>query len=209
MSAAVGLNELLAELGYGHPEALQRATGLLVAEGLTTGKKPGIAAEKRPRVRELLGRRLYRLCDRCRDRIADEDRPIVPVLNAGDCERCGGSPNRAAVNEAARAMRAIGARNLLIVGGGPGVHSELRSLWPADIEMRVVSGDERHDAKLARSLLNWAHVVVVWGSTILPHRVSGLYTVAGGPMRRKVFTVPRRSIEALARGVADHCAMRR
>jgi hypothetical protein len=202
MSSPVLITDLLAELGYGHPMAQLRAMEILVEAGLTSGKKSGIAAEKRALVRDLLKRNLVRQCPRCRE---EGRRESVPTERDNDCESCGGSLNRGAMNQAWSALRKGSLRRVLIVGGGPGVHSEIRSLVPEDIELRIVPGDGNENEKSARSNLAWADLVVIWGGSILSHRVSGLYTEARSREKGKVVSLQRRGIAALAKRIREHC----
>jgi len=205
MSSPLLLADLLAELGYGHPTAKARAIEILIDAGLTTGKKSGIAAEKRPLVRDLLKRNLVRQCPRCREKGLRES---VPTARSTDCESCGGSLNRGAMNQAWEALRRRAIRRVVIVGGGPGVHSEIRTLVPEDIELRIIPGDANENEKSARSNLSWADLVVVWGGSILSHRVSGLYTEARSREKGKVVSVQRRGLAALAKRILEYCESR-
>ena len=189
---------LLRELGYGHPDAAGRALEILVAAGLTSPRKDGIATAKRERVREELGQWLVRLCERCAPSRVDDGRERVPVADHTDCERCLGSANRAAIDRAVEVLRGAHRRRLVVVGGSPGVHEALRKLWPEDMELRIIDGTERHTGQEARGHLAWADAIVVWASSELNHKVSEHYTGAPDPLRQKVTIVPRRGIEALA-----------
>lgn len=209
MSDTLPRAALLRELGYGHPDAASRATSILVAEGLTNPKRDNIAAAKRERVREVLGEWLVRACERCAPSLPDDGRERVPVAEASDCELCQGSSNRAAIERAADVMRRAHRRKLVVVGGSPGVHEALRRLWPADLELRIIDGTERHTSAEARGHLAWADAVVVWASSELDHKVSEHYTNAPEPQRHKVTIVPRRGIEALADGIAARIVGRR
>ena len=196
------LGQLLDELGYGHPVARGRAMEILVGAGLTTGKKSGIAAGKRTLVRDLLKRSLIRQCLRCEEEGLQKS---VPVERATDCESCGGSPNRGEMNQAWMALRKKSIRRVLIVGGGPGVHSEIRMLAPKDIELRIIPGDGNENEKSARSNLAWADLVVVWGGSILSHRVSTLYTDDRSRAKGKVVSLQRRGLASLAKRIREHC----
>ena len=94
---------------------------------------------------------------------------------------------------------------ILVVGGAPGVHRALQGLWPEDLVLRIVDGTDRTSRREASANLAWADVVLVWGSTELDHRVSDLYTRAGG---RKIVLVARRGVAALADALARHAASR-
>jgi hypothetical protein len=197
------LSDLLEELGYPSPEAQARAIEVLIQAGLTTGKKKGIDPSKRARVRDLLKKNLVRQCVQCRKAPVPGS---VLVEHRSDCDTCSGSVNRGAMNEAWEAMRRAGFRRLLIVGGGPGVHSELRELQPKDIELRIIPGDGNENEKSGRGNVGWADMVVIWGGTILSHRVSKVYSEVPSHDRGKIVTLQRRGLTAMARCIVDRCA---
>jgi hypothetical protein len=190
---------LLDELGY-RPVAA-RAVEVLVAAGLTNPRKSGIAREKREKVEAALAAAFVRLCARCAADAPRDGRERVPVSDAKLCDRCGGSANRLSVDRAAAACRRRGVRRVVVVGGSPGIHASLRQLWPADLELRIVPGTDRHTGRQAGANLAWADVVLVWGATQLDHKVSLLYTKERLP---KVIVAPRRGIEALADTLTEH-----
>ncbi len=201
MSDAIDRERLLRELGYGHPQALARALEVLVRANLTNPRKTAIAAEKRPKVVAALEAVLVRLCTRCSGEPPDDGREAVPVQEATHCERCGGSANRLALQRAGEACRRRGVRHVAVVGGAPGIHTVLSQLWPEGIDLRIVSGTDRHTGPQARTNLEWADVVVVWASTELDHKVSLLYTKARS---KKVIVAGRRGIQALADRLVEH-----
>ncbi len=84
----------------------------------------------------------------------------------------------------------------MVVGGSPSVHEELRTLAPADWELRLVVGTERRTADAARADLRWADLVLIWGSSELDHKVSAHYT-SSGSLSQNVALVNRRGVAAL------------
>ena len=112
------------------------------------------------------------------------------------------------MNQAWTALRRKALRRVLIVGGGPGVHSEIRMMAPDDIELRIVPGDANENEKSARSNLAWADLVVVWGGSILSHRVSTLYTDPSSRTKGKVVSLQRRGLAALAKRIREYCESR-
>ncbi|MCI0636558.1 MAG: hypothetical protein L0206_21955, partial [Actinobacteria bacterium] len=151
---------------------------MLCAANLTNPRKTGIAAEKRSRVVAALEAALVRHCGRCTRESPMDGRLAVPAEDAAHCERCGGSPNRLALHRAGEACRRHCVRHVVVVGGAPGIHKALSDLWPRDIDLRIVSGTDRHTLPQARTNIAWADVVVVWAATELDHKVSTLYTKA-------------------------------
>jgi hypothetical protein len=101
------------------------------------------------------------------------------------------------------AFAEAGKSRLLVVGGGPGTAEELTSLLGDAIDLRIVDGESHRNATQAQSELAWADVVAIWGSTILPHKVSKLYTDRRAEYRDKLCTVTRRGAAALCKTVID------
>jgi hypothetical protein len=102
----------------------------------------------------------------------------------------------------AAALGRRGLRRLLVVGGSPSAHRELEELLAGrGIELRLVNAAEgTHTTRTARSGVDWADLIVVWGATPLPHKVSRLYT-EGIPQRVRIVRLAKRGVEALCREV--------
>jgi hypothetical protein len=130
---------------------------------------------------------------------------LVPAKDDAACVACGGSVNRRAALSLIEAFRSRKLGRLLVVGGGPGTAEELRALLNRDIDVRIVDGESYRNATQAEAELRWADVVAVWSSTILPHKVSKLYTDTR-EFRDKLVTVPRRGVAALCQMVVDKLA---
>jgi hypothetical protein len=198
----LGIDELLASFGLvGDAAALGRRA--LEDAGLTNPRKQRIAAAKAERAREAVDARLARRCPACAEGAPRDGRPLVLVPSAA-CPRCGGSNNRRALRDLVDACSAAGVRRLVVVGGSPALRTELRTSLGGELELRLVDGVERRTKRDAQGDLDWADVVLVWGSSMLDHKVSTLYTRDGGTT--PVVTVPRRSIEALAGELVRHLA---
>lgn len=198
----VAIPAFLRSEGFDSPEALARARALLEQQGLTRSGKQNLSTVKLARAREILNAKFSRYCgnDDCL-RIALETAPDREplVVNDASCQFCGGSNNRRAARQAVTLMRARGIERLLIVGGTPTQHAELTQLLGGDggVRMRFVDGAEgRHTKREAITDLEWAQIVVIWGATPLPHKVSNLYTEEAPPHVRTV-KLARRGIEAL------------
>lgn len=203
----VPIDGLLAELGFRGTAARQAARAAIEAAGLTNARKQNIASSKVPAVTALLAERFVVVCARasCRAAVAHEAREVIDAEQPADCDLCGGQQNRAEVDRAVAALSARGLRRLVVVGGSPSTHEELRALVGARLELRLVSGTDRRTGREARADLAWADLVVVWGGTELDHKVSKLYT---DEKSARVVTCSRRGIAALAATMSDAAARR-
>lgn len=200
---SVPIEQMLHELGFDGSLA-PRARSAMEQAGLTRPGKERIDGAKRGRVAELLDGIFHVTCGAAACAASAGGREVVVAARREACRVCGGSPNRHAVEEAARVFASLGIRRVLVVGGSPAVRDELRALAPAAWELRCVDGTERHTGKEARALAKWADLVAIWGGTELDHRVSEHY--AGGA--RTVRTV-RRGIAALMEDAVRQVQSRR
>jgi len=194
--ATINIAQFLSSEGFDTTIARQRARAALNAAGLTNARKQGFDDAKLDRVRAVLVTAFTRVCDACWD-LAPAAPPPILVSDSISCAVCKGSNNRRAALRLAHVMQREGARNLLVVGGTPAHHNELRRLLEGSaVDLRCVDGAAHSPSqKEAWSLLQWADVTVIWASTPLPHKVSALFT--SEPLGRPPLTVARRGIEAL------------
>lgn len=205
MSDAVEIERFLAREGYTTACARRQARALLERAGLTRPGKRAMAVTKLPRARTVLAAGSLRVCGNpeC-ERLARAQAPgkhLVAHVAAASCTVCGGSNNRRAALALATRLATLGITRLLVVGGTPTLHAELdRLLTPHGVALRCVDGASgSHTAREAAQHLRWAEVVVIWGATPLPHKVSALYVDA--PSDTRVVKLARRGIEALCRAV--------
>lgn len=194
--ATLNIAQFLVSEGFDTAIARQRARAVLNAAGLTNPRKQGFDDAKLSRIRAALAAAFTRVCDACWE-LAPGAPPPILVSDPNSCAVCKGSNNRRAALRLAHVMRREGARNLLVVGGTPAHHNELRRLLEGSgIEVRCIDGAARSPSqKEAWSLLQWADITVIWASTPLPHKVSTLFTSES--IGRPPLTVARRGIEAL------------
>jgi hypothetical protein len=127
---------------------------------------------------------------------------VTPAEGAVPCDRCGDSVNKREALTLIETFAEHGLQRLLVVGGGPGTAEELRNLLGSAIQLRIVDGESYREATQAEAELAWADVVAIWASTILPHKVSKLYTDRRA-YRDKLVTVTRRGAAALCTTVVD------
>jgi hypothetical protein len=203
----LSIDDLLVDLGYRTDAARQLARAALVDAGLTSGRKSRIAAGKLPAVNAALASRFAIVCARtaCRSVLPGTDKSLIDAARPTDCSVCGGSANESAIDRAVAALHGRGMRKVVVVGGSPTTHEELRSLVRNRLELRLVSGTDRRTRSGAKADLAWADLVVIWGATQLDHKVSKLYTDG---RHESVVTCGRRGIEALAETVRQFASRR-
>ena len=205
MSADHDIDRWLAEEGYSLPEARAKARAALEAAQLTRPGKRRISDEKAPRMTAVLSERFFRHCGspECESFARASGR--LPVLSPkSSCQRCVGSDNRRAEVSLLEACQAKSVRKIVIVGGSPAVREELGSQLGSALELRMVDGTERRTSDRAKSDLEWADLVLVWGASELHHKVSTLYTQVAPPLRKKVVHVAKRGVAALLAAAVEH-----
>jgi hypothetical protein len=166
------------------------------------------ALEARPELVERVLARVAFVCDRpeCQPAFSGEKvgepggsskGPVAVRVSAERCEVCGGSDIRVAFDLLLRASRRAGVTRLVVVGGSPAYHTQLRDLSRGtDLKLDLVAGHSKPGKRRAR---NEAERVVIWGATILDHGTSAAYEHLGD----KLIRVPHRGISRMLREVAD------
>ncbi len=142
-------------------------------------------------------------CPPCMDAPVHAGARVVLAEGAVPCDHCGDSVNKREALTLIATFVERGISRLLVVGGGPGTAEELRNLLGDAIDLQIVDGETHRNATQAAAELAWADVVVIWSSTILPHKVSKLYTDRRADYRDKLVTVTRRGAAALCKTVVD------
>lgn len=203
MSPALDIAQLLEELGFDDADSARAAREALEAARLTNPRKHRIDAAKRPKIERVLEERFLVTCgaEDCARHLGE--RELVRTGDPSRCWSCHGSANRRAIDVAREAFRKAGIRKVVIVGGSPAVHDELRKAAPPDWDLRLVDGTGRRTLDLARADLRWADLVLVWGSSELDHKVSNLY-VHQKEGSGSVVSVSRRGIAALLEEAVRH-----
>ena len=205
MSADHDIAQWLTASGFGAKESRELARGALEEAGLTRPGKLRLSDEKLPRARELLERTFALHCEspECLAWANASGRTPVRCDPKASCGLCGGSTNLRAEKSLLEACERFGVKRLVIVGGSPAVREELERGLGRTLALRMVDGTERRTADRARSDLEWADLVLVWGATELHHKVSWLYTQSA-PHKHKVVHVARRGIAALLEAAVQH-----
>ena len=206
---ALELSALLTELGFDSAATQQHARAALIEAKLTNPSKSRIDAAKRPRVEELLRSKFLVTCGSPDCAREGNGRELIRATDPRHCWSCHGSANLRASQSAIDAMKRGGIRRLVIVGGSPSVHDELRDFFEGAIELRLVNGTERRTLDAARADLRWADIVLLWGSSELDHKVSTLYANQRDQTQGTILHVSRRGIAALLDAVVQHVSRKR
>jgi hypothetical protein len=204
---AVPIEELLDSLGYSTSAARTQARRTLEDAGLTNPRKKSIHPQKREEVEILLESRFLRYCGSrgCAEKAVKGDRELILVPRVG-CEACGGRKAPREARVLASACHSLGFGRILVVGGGPKQHKELRNVVGNDLRIDVIDGERRVDSSRARTLARGADIIIVWGSTILPHKVS--VSVKHTEFAFKTLQIIERGVPALLRNATEHCRRR-
>jgi len=124
-------------------------------------------------LKRLLTDKVAWACASCRSGMTQ---PAVVDVSSEECDVCGGSSIAAAAHRFLEACRTAACRRVLIVGGSPRYHAQLKSvLSSGGLELLLVEGDWKLPTARARELIDRAQRGFIWGPTILDHAVSGLF----------------------------------
>ncbi|MCP3097749.1 hypothetical protein LZ198_02535 [Myxococcus sp. K15C18031901] len=199
MSTDRDIDGWLAERGITLGDSRARARALLEAAGLTRPGKARMSDPKLATAAKLLAERFFPVCadGACLKVAQATGREPLRVEPRSHCEGCGGSANHRAEVAFVESCHRHGVRKVVVVGGSPAVREELEAKLGRHIALRMVDGTERRTSDRARSDLEWADLVLVWGATELHHKVSGHYTHGGPAYSHKVVHVVRRGVAAL------------
>jgi hypothetical protein len=206
VSADVEIDGWLAGLGFGAGPARTAARAALEAVQLTRPSKTRMSLQKLDRARAELQARFSLHCPSpgCAQAAALSGRTPLPAATKALCTHCSGSDNALAARALIAACALAGVRRVLVVGGSPSVREELHAVLGSVLELRTVDGTGRRTQERARSDLEWADLVLLWGATELDHKVSTHYSHPPGSQRGKVVHVARRGIAALLHSAVQH-----
>lgn len=201
----IAIAVLLAELGFSTAPSQRAARAHIEAAGLTNRTKVNIQRGKRDAVEAAVRTRIARSCGAapCGRALAASGRDVIEV-EPPSCEVCRGSEGERALLQMADAMAGAGRRRLLVLGGSPASRTQVReSLRGRPIEVEFVEGDRPTGDKRARELSAGADIIVIWGGTILDHKVSQPFADLGEFSAKRI-TIAQRGAASLARGVIEH-----
>ncbi len=201
----IAIATLLSDLGFTSAAGQRAARVHLHAAGLTNPSKKNIQRSKREAVEETIRTRIARSCGSppCDRVLATSGREVIEV-DPPFCEVCHGSEGERALLEMADALVAARRPRLLVIGGSPGSRTHIRdALRGRPIHLELLEGDRPTGEKRARELSASADVIVIWGGTILDHKVSQPFADLGEFSAKRI-TIAQRGAASLARGVIEH-----
>jgi hypothetical protein len=206
VSADVEIDGWLASIGFAAGAARTAARAALEEAQLTRAGKTRMSSQKLERAEAELGARFSLHCSSaaCAEAARRSGHEVLPAATKALCPHCGGSDNARAAGDLLAACTSSGVRHLLVVGGSPSVREELRAALGSELELRTVDGTERRTQERARSDLEWADLVLLWGGTELDHKVSTHYSHPTPANRGKLVHVARRGIAALLTAAVEH-----
>ena len=198
----ISITRMFKKFGITTPGAQKSARDALADAGIISRRpnRTNIASEKVDRARDALESAFLWHCGNgdCR-RQAEASNGLL--VDKAHCTICGGSKDRSSLTAMASALNTAKVSKVLVVGGTEAKTREIREKSPRGIEWRFVDGTRSKDDRYFRPARRWAEVIVIWGSTVLDHRVSSHFEGKGDA---RVITVTRRSIGALAEAVVQH-----
>ncbi len=198
----ISIARMFKDFGIATPGAQRAARESLASAGIISRRpnRTNIAAEKVGRSRDVLEAAFLWHCGNgdCR---RQAEASLSLLVDQAHCSICGGSKDRSSLTAMASALAVHHVSKVLVVGGTEAKTREIREKSPPGIEWRFVDGTKSKDDRYYRPARLWADIIVIWGSTVLDHRVSDHFEAKGD---HRVITVTRRSIGALADAVVEH-----
>jgi hypothetical protein len=198
----IPLRDILSHFGITGKSTLKRLRKLLPEHIARLFNHESLVEEQAASLREVLERKVPLCCAHptCQALLrarpegqAGQIRTDVP----GHCRICRGSTARRSLEEMSFSCAEAGVKRVLVLGGAPATHTELKNLAPAELELRLIEGDVTRDRQRAAADIKWCDIVVLWAGTILGHEVSKQYLKGKKGGEKPVIIAKRRSVEAL------------
>jgi hypothetical protein len=206
------LKSILSHYGIEGKGVLKRLRKLLPEHVARLFNHETLGKEHEALLREALEEKVVLCCSdaKCRKLLAERhgDAALFETSRSAACRLCKGTAARRALEEMAAVCARAGITRILVVGGSPPSHKELKSLNPPGLEFKLVEGTLSRDKQRASADLKWCDVAVIWAGTILSHGVSTPYTKGRKPGSTPVVVASRRSVEALCEAVVQHVLKR-
>ena len=204
----IAIDNMLTDFGIA-PGERRNARNMLFEWGVIrrSPDRANIAASKIAIAGEVLAEAFLWHCNNGECRVAaasaagNADNLPLLLVEQSACAICGGSPGTHSLTQVGSALAAAGLSRILVVGGTERKEREIRQKSPAGIEWRFIDGKVARDDRYYRPHRQWAHIIVIWQSTPLDHRVSEHFDGKGDA---RIITVRRRGIAALSDEIIRH-----
>ncbi|MFN3201242.1 MAG: hypothetical protein ACE366_22770 [Bradymonadia bacterium] len=156
---------------------------MLVVEGLLASRPEVLLDQSLSRPEALLTALDAEVIFTARD-LPPGPRPavVIPVSAQQRCELGPASDLTAAYEGFVDLCRRHALKRVVIIGGSPSYHAQLKALervMAGAPRVSLIDGTRRHPERRARPHLKGADLVVIWGQTMLAHAVSEQYRGAG------------------------------
>lgn len=200
---AISFRRFLQAEGIGEDDQAEVLQALATAFSKEAGRLLRVSAEP---FRAFLKAHLRRVCahPECREEIRRQGpRLMISAVSAKSCEVCRGSDNQRAFARLLSVCERLGLRNLLIVGGSEDSHTEVRGFFHPPFQLRLVNGDDRRFKAQATQDIEWADLIIIWGPTQLPHKISELYTDQRALAHGRLKIVNHRGVALMAQEMID------
>jgi hypothetical protein len=203
----IPVQEILDECGLSGKATLKRVRKLLPEHIARLFNHQSLVEDQAVVLRDALTRKVPLCCDHpaCRALMEQREAGVnsVATSNPAFCRICQGSTARRGLEELAQICSQTGIRRILVLGGSPASHQELKSSAPSGLEFRLIEGDTIREKQRVTADLKWCDLVVLWAGTILDHAVSNQYLKGGRSGTLTVAVAKRRSVEALCAAVIE------
>lgn len=195
------IHTMLRRLGIHDTSEQARAITALQDAGVISSRpnRTGIAVSKEALVREALQSIFLQHCRRgdCQREAEVSLKPLLLVDTAA-CHAAAHSPRNQRIADIARILQSRNMSNILVVGGTETYQRELLNISPDGLSWRFIDGKRVKDSRYYRSDKKWAHLIIIWASTPLDHKVSQHFHACNDT---RVVTAPGRGIEAMLQDV--------
>lgn len=206
------LKSILTQYGIEGKSTLKKLRKLLPEHVARLFNHETLVKEHEALLKEALEEKVVFCCNdpTCRKLLIERygDTGLFETSRSAVCRLCGGTAARRALEEMAAVCARAGVSRILVVGGSPPSHKELKKLKPPGLEFKLVEGTLSRDKQRAVADLKWCDVAVIWAGTILSHGVSTPYMKGRKPGSAPVVVASRRSVEALCEAVVQHLLKR-
>lgn len=203
----IPLMELLEKYGLEEKGILKKVRRLLPEDISRLFNHESLAEQQADLLRKSIEERIHLCCGHsdCRNLLLNRhgEKKVVFTKEPSACRICRGSAIRRGLEQMAEACGKAGIHRILVVGGAPASHKELKNNAPEGIEFKLIEGDVSRDKQRAAADMKWCDLAIIWAGTILGHGVSQNYAKGRKEDSPHVLVVKRRSVEALCKVVVQ------